>query len=85
MKRFWLIVLLLPSVVFLAQSQQTKLATRQGFTVSLPVSVDPETVKIHASVKDVQIRFSRFSARGAAVRLDHTETIWEFQPQPAAV
>jgi hypothetical protein len=50
MKRFWLIVLLLPSVVFLAQSQQTKLATRQGFTVSLPVSVDPETVKIHSGV-----------------------------------
>jgi hypothetical protein len=53
MKRPWLIVLFLPSVVVLAQSQQTKLASRQGFTVSLPLSVNPETpetVKIHAAV-----------------------------------
>jgi hypothetical protein len=45
-----LLLLFLPSVAVLAQSQQTKLATRQGFTVSLPLSVNPETVKIHAGV-----------------------------------
>jgi hypothetical protein len=50
MKRPWLLLLFLPSVAVLAQNQQTKLATRQGFTVSLPLSANPETVKIHAGV-----------------------------------
>jgi len=50
MKLPWLIVLFLPIVVVPAQSQQTKLAARQGFTVSLPPSVNPETVEIYAGV-----------------------------------
>jgi hypothetical protein len=50
MKRCWLLLLFVPSVVVLAQSQQTKQATRQGFTLSLPLSVNPETVQIHAGV-----------------------------------
>src|SRR5215831_11935283 len=50
MKRCCLLLLFLPSVFFLAQSQQTQQATRRGFTVSLPPSVNPETVKIHTGV-----------------------------------
>src|SRR5262245_27695588 len=47
MKRCWLLLLFLPSLAVLAHSQE---ATRQGFTISLPLSVNPETVKIHAGV-----------------------------------
>jgi hypothetical protein len=46
MKDCWLLLLFLPSVV-LAQSQQ---ASKQGLTVSLPLNVNPETVKIQAGV-----------------------------------
>jgi hypothetical protein len=49
MKHCWLLLLFLPSVV-LAQSQQTTQASKRGLTVSLPLNVNPQTVKIHAGV-----------------------------------